>query len=78
MLKASITNSKASIGGWSGGRTGSHTPAFKGQPSTRITFAKKPAGPKASVWYSLEGDALTYLYVDIAPYDEGQDDPFFA
>lgn len=45
---------------------------------TRITFAKVDAGRRLRVWYALDQAAKTleYRWVDIAPYDEGQDDPF--
>ena len=51
-------------------------PARKTGSNTRITFAKRRPGERLRVWYRVEGQEVLYLWVDIAPYDEGQDDPY--
>ena len=43
-----------------------------------MTFAKAPPGERLRVWYQIDEERMCVplLWVDIAPFDEGQDDPF--
>jgi hypothetical protein len=53
-------------------------PALRQGSNTRMTFAKAAPGERLRVWYQIDEERMCVplLWVDIAPFDEGQDDPF--
>lgn len=53
-------------------------PSLRQGSETRLTFAKATPGERLRVWYRIEEEetCVSLRWVDIAPYDEGQDDPF--
>jgi hypothetical protein len=51
-------------------------PARRSGSDTRLTFAKAGTGQRLRVWYAIKGKFVEVYWVDMAPYDEGQDDPF--
>jgi hypothetical protein len=56
--------------------------ALRQGSETRSTFAKAKSGERLRVWYRIEEEqeqqaaCVPLLWVDIAPFDDGQDDPF--
>ena len=53
----------------------SYPAVLDGSTSARLTFAKRAAGLRLRIWYWFDDKELELLWVDIAPYDDGQDDP---